>query len=145
MWGWKAARRRIHTRGCLYLTYHIRDSMLSRHALNTHIPRDYITIKMTLDNYDGLTEHVQNIRNTLKLVIQDNHVICKILPTTFKGSIRAWYNNLEQGSITSFNNLYTKLISCFNTSILPRKSSIKIFGITRVEDESIRAYLKRFN
>jgi hypothetical protein len=62
-------------------------------VLNTHIPRDYLATKKTLDNYDGLTdprEHVQNIYNSLKLVVQDSHAMCKILPATFRGSIRAW-------------------------------------------------------
>jgi hypothetical protein len=33
----------------------------------------------------------------------------------------------------------------FSTSILARKSTIKLFRITWVEDKSTRAYLKRFN
>jgi hypothetical protein len=43
---------------------------------------------MTLHNYDVLIdpkEHVQNLHNSLELVIQDKHVICKILPMTFRG------------------------------------------------------------
>lgn len=130
--GMKAAIR-IHPEGCLHLSHQIRDSMLSIRVLNTHIPRDYITTKITLANYDGLTdhqEHVQNIRNTMELVIQDSHVICKILPTTFRGSIKAWYNSIEQGSIISFNDLCIKLMARFSTSILARKSTIKLFRIT---------------
>ena len=35
------------------------------------IPHDYISIKISMDNYDGLAylrEHVQNMRGSLKLV-----------------------------------------------------------------------------
>jgi hypothetical protein len=74
--------------------------------LNTRIPRDYIATKMTLDNYDEFTnhrEHVQNMHDGLELVIRDNHAICKTLPMTFRGSIKAWFNNLEIGSVTSFS------------------------------------------
>jgi hypothetical protein len=45
----------------VYNPYQIRDSYLSKCVLKTRIPRDYIAIKITLDNYDGLTdlrEHV---------------------------------------------------------------------------------------
>jgi hypothetical protein len=33
----------------------------------------------------------------------------------------------------------------FNTNIPIKKSSIKVFGVTQSDGESIRVYLKRFN
>jgi hypothetical protein len=42
------------------------------------------------------------VRGSLKLVIHDNDVMCKILPTTFIENMRIWYNNLKSGSILSF-------------------------------------------
>ena len=129
----------------VYNPYKIRDSYLSKCLLKTWIPRDYIAIKITLDNYDGLTdprEHVENIRNTVELIIHDNHFICKILLTTFRGSVRAWYNNPKSDLVISFNNLCIKLVACFSTSILARNSSTELFGITEVKDEFLRVYLK---
>lgn len=79
------------------------------------------------------------------MVIQDNHAICKILLITFKGSVRVWYNNVESGLVTSFNDLCVKLVTHFNISIPTRISSTKLFGITQTYDESTRAYLKQFN
>jgi hypothetical protein len=114
-------------------------------VLNTHIPRDYLTTKMALNNYDGLIdprEHIQNVHDNLELVVQDNHNMCKILPTSFKGLVRVWYNNLEPASIINFNDLYTKLVARSIISIPVKKNSTKLFGITQVENESTRAYLK---
>jgi len=68
-----------------------------------------------------------------------------ILHITFKGLVYAGYNNLESGSITSFNDLCTKLVEWFNTSIPIMKSSIELFRVTQVGDESTQAHLKRFN
>lgn len=107
--------------------------------LNTRILRDYIATKMTLDNYDKLTDskkYVQNMCNSLELVIQDNHVMCKILPTTFKGLVRAWYNKLKPGLVTSFNDLCVKLVAYFSTSIPAKKISTKSFNeeMLKVED-----------
>lgn len=54
--------------------------------LYTCIPKNYISTKMTLDNYDGhinLKKHVQNVRSNLEMVIYYGYAICKILPTTF--------------------------------------------------------------
>jgi hypothetical protein len=59
-------------------------------------------MNMSLDNYDGLADprkHVQNMRCSLKLIIQDHDSMCKIFPSTFGGFARAWYNNLEPNSI----------------------------------------------
>jgi len=81
----------------------------------------------------------------VELIIHDNHFICKILPTTFTCSVRAWYNNPKSDSVISFNDLCTKLVACFSTSILARKSSTELFGITKVKDEFMRVYLKTFN
>jgi len=103
---------------------------------------------MNLDSYDGLTdprEHIQNIRGSLELVIHDNDIMCKILPTTFRGNMRTWYNNLKSGSILSFQDLYAKLVTRFSTNIHTKKSSTELFGIIQGEKESTQAYLRRFN
>lgn len=103
---------------------------------------------MALNNYDGLIdprEHIQNVHDNLELVVQDNHNMCKILPTSFKGLVRVWYNNLEPASIINFNDLYTKLVARSIISIPVKKNSTKLFGITQVENESTMAYLKWFN
>jgi hypothetical protein len=47
----------------------------------------------------------------MKLIIQDNLTMCKIFLTTFKGSIRAWYNNLKPGLVASFNGLCLRIIA----------------------------------
>ena len=103
---------------------------------------------MCLDMYDGSTDpqkHIQNVRGSLELVIHDNDVTCKILPTTFKGNVRRWYNNLKLGSILGFQDLCAKLVACFSTSIPTKKSSTELFGIVQGKKEPTQAYLRRFN
>jgi hypothetical protein len=68
--------------------------------------------------------------------------MCKIFLTTFKGSIRVWYNNLKSSSITNFGDLYTKLVTQFSISIPAKKASRNSLGLL---DKSTLAYLKRFN
>ena len=43
------------------------------------------------------------------------------------------------------HNLYAKLVVCLSISIPARKGSTKLFGITKIENESTRPYMKRFN
>jgi hypothetical protein len=98
---------------------------LSKRVLNTRLPKDYISIKMSLKNYNGLTDlrkHVQNMSGSLELVINDNDSMCKILLITFWGFAHAWYNNLEPNSIKRFSDLCTKLMDRFNTNIPVKKS-----------------------
>jgi hypothetical protein len=85
------------------------------------------------------------MRGSLELVIQDSDLISKILPTTFQGFARSWYNNLEPSFIKGFGNLYAKLVACFSTSIFAKKSSMNLFGVTQQEGKSTRVYLNRFN
>ena len=61
-------------------------SPLFKRVLNTRLFKDYISIKICSDNYDGLAdlrEHVLNVHGSLELIIQDNDSICKIFPITF--------------------------------------------------------------
>jgi len=74
-----------------------------------------------------------------------SYAICKILPITFRGSIYAWYNNLDLDFIISFGDLCSMLVTQFCTSVLAKRISTKLFGVTQTNDEFMRVYLKRFN
>jgi hypothetical protein len=63
---------------------------LFKRVLEVKVPKEYLSAKMNMDKYDGLTnprEHIQNVRGSLELVIYDNDVMCKILPTIFRGNM----------------------------------------------------------
>jgi hypothetical protein len=89
-------------------------------------------MKMSLDSYDSLAnlrEHVQNMCNSLELIVQDGDSMCKIFLTTFKGSACAWYNNLEPNSIKGFNDLCAKLVAHFITNITAKKNFTELFSV----------------
>lgn len=109
--------------------------------LEATILKEYLSAKTSLDTYDELTDprdHLHNVRGSLELVIHDNDVMCKILPTTFRGNMRTWYNSLKSRSILSFQDLYVKLVACFSTTFPMKKSSAELFGVIQGEKESIR-------
>jgi hypothetical protein len=105
-------------------------------------------MEMSLNNYDGLTnlrKHVKNIHNSLELVIKDYDSMCKILPTTFRGFMCAWHNNLEPNFIKGFSDIYSKLVACFITSIPAKKNFTELFSIAQQERETTRAYFFFFD
>lgn len=56
--------------------------------INNHILKEFITMKMNLDNCDGLIdprEHAYDIMKNLDLFIQDNNTMSKMLSTIFYG------------------------------------------------------------
>jgi len=84
-----------HIQGNVYSPQQWRFSPLSKHILKNGPSKNYFSMNMNLDNYDSLAdprEHMQNIRSSLDLIIQDHDSMCKIFLSTFKGSTRAWYN-----------------------------------------------------
>ncbi|KAJ6951741.1 hypothetical protein NC653_041017 [Populus alba x Populus x berolinensis] len=71
--------------------YQVEGSPLSKRFLEAKVPKEYLSVKMSLDKYDGLIdlrEYIQNVRGSLELVIHGNDVICKILPIIFRGNVR---------------------------------------------------------
>jgi hypothetical protein len=104
--------------------HQIRKSLLCQKILHTQLFKDLVSSKVSLKNYEGLTnlhEHIQNIKSILKLITQDNDVVCKVLLATLYGSTRAWYHSLEFVFILHFRDFNSKLISSFNISILAKK------------------------
>jgi hypothetical protein len=71
--------------------------------------------------------------------------MCNIFPTIFRGSARAWYNNLEPNSIVGFIDLCAKLVARFGTNIPRKKAFTQLFNVAQEEGEFTRAYLRRFN
>jgi len=63
----------------------------------------------------------------------------------FHGNAQLWYHNLKHNSILSHHDLCVKLMSCFSTSMLAKKSMTRLFTIIQREDESSRMYLYILN
>lgn len=102
--------------------------------LHNHLSKHFITVKVNLDNYNGLInprKHIKNVRNILESVITKNDAMCKIFLTMFCGSLKAWYHGFDHGFILCSYNLFVELISYFNTNILTKKSTTKLFTITQ--------------
>jgi hypothetical protein len=100
----------------------------------TWITKNCVSIKANLENYKGLIdprEHIQNMKRILELITQDHDAMCKVFPTTLRGSTQAWYHSIEFGLILHFHDFSSKLIYHFSTIISTKKIIIKLFVITQ--------------
>lgn len=71
------------------------------------------------------------MKSILELVIQDDDVMSKVLPTMVCRFAQVWYHNLESSFFLHFQDLSSKLISLSNTRILAKKSITKFFTVTQ--------------
>ncbi|XP_020235393.1 uncharacterized protein LOC109815164 [Cajanus cajan] len=63
---------------------------------------------LNIDRYDGTTdpdEHIDLYITQVNLYTKDDVILCRIFPTSLKGSTLAWYTQLSAGSIDSFDTL----------------------------------------
>src|SRR4051812_38328669 len=66
-------------------------------------------------------------------------------PTTLKGAMRDWYNNLPRGSITSFRNLAFLFCNQFVAGKKRKKDSTCLLSVAQRKNEKLRNYIQRFN
>ncbi|XP_021620550.1 uncharacterized protein LOC110620912 [Manihot esculenta] len=64
---------------------------------------------------------------------------------TLSGPARAWFNNLEAESISSFGDLATRFISRFIAGVPADRKTSYLEIIKQRRDESLREYVARFN
>ncbi|XP_018840683.1 uncharacterized protein LOC109006003 [Juglans regia] len=76
---------------------------------------------------------------------QQREVACRAFPLTLKGLARVWFGSLTPRSIDSFGELACLFLTQFMASRRRRGPKASLFTIKQGEDESLKAYLSRFN
>ncbi|XP_065635448.1 uncharacterized protein LOC136070057 [Quercus suber] len=71
--------------------------------------------------------------------------MCRAFPTTLKGPARIWFSRLTPNSISTFKELSAQFITHFIGGHRYKKSTACLMSIMQREDETLRAYITRFN
>ena len=71
--------------------------------------------------------------------------MCKAFPTTLKGPMRVWFSRLTPSSINTFKELSAQFTSHFIGGHRYKRSTACLMSIKQREDETLRAYITRFN
>ncbi|XP_058756308.1 uncharacterized protein LOC131629545 [Vicia villosa] len=124
-----------------------RHSPLSHAILEAPLPTG-LEKPPPLGTYDGTTdtdEHIENIEALLDYRGVPGAIKCRLFPTTLRKGAMTWYKSLPDKSITSWKVLGKLFSRYFTASRRHPKSEASLEAIIQGKDESLRAYIERFN
>ncbi|XP_073138200.1 uncharacterized protein [Henckelia pumila] len=101
-----------------------------------------------IKGYDGNgdpEEHMARFENVVMLHCYNDQIKCKVFLTTLEDSAQRWFENLEDGSIDVFKKFREIFLQHFSSSKRYRKTTLSLFEVKQVGEESLRAYIKKFN
>ncbi|XP_050264278.1 uncharacterized protein LOC126708533 [Quercus robur] len=71
--------------------------------------------------------------------------MCRAFPMTLKGAARIWFSRLTRNSISTFKELSAQFTAHFIGGHRYKKSTACLMSIKQREEETLRAYISRFN
>ena len=92
------------------------------------------------DPYDYMFHYNQ----PMTLNASNDHLLCKVFPTSLQGPTLAWFHKLPRNSINSFNELWTAFISQYLCSVWQKRNISYLQTIIKREKESKRDFTRRF-
>ena len=98
--------------------------------------------------YDGTFDPLDQLESFKALMLlhgANDGVMCRAFPATLQKSVRLWFSGLHAGSINSFEQLGRLFTAHFISSRRQRRGSDFLIGIKQESNESLRAYISRFN
>ena len=74
------------------------------------------TFAMFNDSNDPF-DHMLHFNQAMTLNAGNDHLLCKVFPTSLQGLALAWFHILPRDSVNSFNELWTIFISQYLCSV----------------------------
>ncbi|XP_073317272.1 uncharacterized protein [Primulina huaijiensis] len=101
-----------------------------------------------IKDYDGSSdpeEHLARFENMAMLHCYGDQIKCKVFLTTLVDSAQRWFEGLAAQSINCFEDFQKVFLHQFSSSKKYKKTAFSLFEVKQRQDETLRAYLKRFN
>ncbi|XP_075503967.1 uncharacterized protein LOC142541295 [Primulina tabacum] len=127
---------RTITRGCPFADIIVREPL----------PGNFKSAKVK--DYDGNAdseEHLARFENMAMLHCYTDRIKCKVFLTTLVDSAQRWFEGLAPQSISSFNDFQKLFSHHFSSSKKYKKTAFSLFEVNQSPEESLRAYIRRFN
>ncbi|XP_075481342.1 uncharacterized protein LOC142522058 [Primulina tabacum] len=99
-------------------------------------------------DYDGNEdpeEHLARFENMAMLHCYTDGIKCKLFLTTLVDSAQRWFEGLTSQSISSFEDFQKVFLHHFSSSKKYKKTAFSLFEVKQNPEESLRAYIRRFN
>ncbi|XP_075507621.1 uncharacterized protein LOC142544461 [Primulina tabacum] len=99
-------------------------------------------------DYDGNAdpeEHLARFENMAMLHCYTDRIKCKVFLTTLVDSAQRWFEGLTSQSISSFGDFQKVFLHHFSSSKKYKKTAFSLFEVKQNLEESLRAYIRRFN
>ena len=120
-------------------------SPLGKHILSYEPSRGFVI--PSFSRYDGSFDpynHMLHFNQVMILNAGDDHLLCKVFPTSLKGPALAWFHKLPRRSINTFSELWAAFVSQYLCSVRQKGNINSLQTILKREDESIRDFIRRF-
>ncbi|XP_073046129.1 uncharacterized protein [Primulina eburnea] len=101
-----------------------------------------------IKDYDGSSdpkEHLARFENMVMLHCYGDQIKSKVFLTTLVDSAQRWFEALAPQSIHCFEDFQKVFLHQFRSSKKYKKTAFSIFEVRQGQDETLRAYIKRFN
>ncbi|XP_075489601.1 uncharacterized protein LOC142528437 [Primulina tabacum] len=101
-----------------------------------------------IKDYDGSSdpeEHLARFENMAMLHCYGDQIKCKVFLTTLVDSAQRWFEGLAPQSIHCFEDFQKVFLHQFSSSKKYKKTAFSLFEVKQGQDETLRAYIKRFN
>ena len=101
-----------------------------------------------VESYNGskdLPDYLESFKTMMHLQGVADEIMCRVFPTTLKGSTKIWFSRLIPNSISTFKELSAQFASHFIGGQRYKKSTACLMNIRQQKDETMRSYITRFN
>ena len=120
-------------------------SPLGQHILSYEPLRGFVIPSFTM--YDGSSDpydHMLHFNQVVILNTGNDCLLCKVFPTSLKGSALTSFHKLPRRSINSFNELWAAFVSQYLCSVRKKANISSLQTIFKRKDESIYDFTRRF-
>ncbi|XP_075473861.1 uncharacterized protein LOC142504905 [Primulina tabacum] len=101
-----------------------------------------------IKDYDGSSdpeEHLARFENMAMLHCYGDQIKCKVFLTTLVDSAQRWFEGLVPQCIHCFEDFQKVFLQQFSSNKKYKKTAFSLFEVKQGQDETLRAYIKRFN
>ena len=108
-------------------------------------PKDFVV--PFFKQFDGKldpVDHIFNFQQKMALEARNEVILCKVFSTTLVGQALAWFRQLLEKTVDSFENLCTQFIKQYNSNRQQQKTMVDLLRLVQNEDETPQQYLARF-